>query len=680
MVRRLAIPVVVVTLLLVCAAAPGQAQTGFSDSFHSTSLDNTAWGTGIGGHEGIGTITPQTDGLHMTLTSDNTATVFRQDVNSVCKVQGDFDAQVEYRVLTWPPANGIRLGLGAWPGYAPADLMVRQSDSLGAELYLTLMADGANATNTTDSTGRLRLTRTGDSLAGYFYSSGSWVLLHSHADPQYAAAATISLSMWGHDSTPGVEAVWENFSVTADALACPGPFTPTFSYTFDEAAPENPDILPADDDCPVGAPCKLLWWAEVPDGQPSPGGISGMIHPSSVVGFADASVIPNGAIVAKIFGSRRVGPVGRCATEGTIVPWGDPTVVDATADSSTTTGSPDDLCSFSHWPSQLNGVRDYFLATHPGSILSGRALVRWPGCSPGGPTNILNFDQSDGTGFYMVVGGDPTAPPSPPTTEECGPWVVKYVGLGVTADNPDTSEDEGGIPLRTCIAAGTHTITASLDRNDTPPGDPIVLEDTATCSPNTPAGSGVAVPLNGGTTVLGGIDLTFSNVTEGGSTTVITTTAGPPPPTGFKIVGLAEVPLYFDINTDASYSGDLTVCIKYDESQVAGPEANLKLMQRVDSGFVDVTTSVDAANDIICGSTTHLSIFVVAEPLLAPTPTPGGAPVGGMVNIRAEDYGAPAQTGADSPSHWRAALAGLAAAGVAGLAAAGLYVRRRWLR
>lgn len=96
-----------------------------------------------------------------------------------------------------------------------------------------------------------------------------------------------------------------------------GPYTPTFTYTHDEVAPDNPDILPVDDECPVGAPCKYLWWVEIPDGQPLQHpifGISGAFPSSSIVAFADAAVVPDGAIVGKQTGSLRFGPVGACAT------------------------------------------------------------------------------------------------------------------------------------------------------------------------------------------------------------------------------------------------------------------------------------------------------------------------------------------------------------------------------
>jgi hypothetical protein len=418
----------------------------------------------------------------------------------------------------------------------------------------------------------------------------------------------------------------------------------------------------------VGAACKLLATTELPDGQPVWEWGSYSIVPSPIIGFAGDALVPDGAVTGRSLLSVRIGPLGRCPAEGRIISL-DLTWLDGTTDASTTTGSPSDLCSFSHWPSQLNGMRDDFLAAHPGAALYARRV----GSNPLVCANGLSFTQTDGSILGFEVWGDPTAAP---TNESCGPMLHKEVFLGLSADNPDTPADEGGIPLRTCTAAGTQTVRWLADRRDTPPGDFLALEDTGVCSPNTPAGNNVPVPLNGGTAALAGIDVTFSEITGGGSTTVITTTAGPPPPTGFKIVGLAEIPLYFDINTDASYSGDLTVCVRYDESQVAGPEGNLKLMQRIDSGFVNVTTSVDTASNIICGTTAHLSIFVVVEPLVPS--------VGGIVEMQVGGSGSAASSAAGSsgtsasPSY--IAVAALGAAALLALTAGAWYARKRWSR
>ena len=455
------------------------------------------------------------------------------------------------------------------------------------------------------------------------------------------------------ESTPGVNKV--NVVFERPSL--------TFSYTFDDAAPDDPDVLPAADDCRVGVPCKSLWNLEVPEGQPlAP--VWGVVPPSAVLQGAGPALVPDGAIIGKVSGSWRQGPPGECATEGTIVPW-EFFWLKATTNESTTTGSIADLCSFAQWPTQLNGFRDAFLAAHPGAVLSRRRF----GCPSGYGVNELYFVEPDGSILYTVSGPDLAVSPPPAAVEGCSPELIRSIDLGVSLDNPDTPVDEGGIPLQTCIAPGTHTMT--VDRGA------IVLEDTATCSPNTPAGSGVPVPLNGGTGAVSGIDLTFSQVSSPGSTSVVTTTAGPPPPTGFKIVGLSEIPLYFDINTDASYSGDLTVCIRYDETQVAGPEANLRLMQRVD-GFADITTSVDTVNDVICGTTTHLSIFVVAEPVVSPTPTPHPEAhgVGGAVLL--PPSAVDAESGGTSGGSGPAVATWIVLAGVAGaLGFSGVYVRSR---
>ena len=129
----------------------------------------------------------------------------------------------------------------------------------------------------------------------------------------------------------------------------------------------------------------------------------------------------------------------------------------------------------------------------------------------------------------------------------------------------------------------------------------------------TPAGDNVEVGLSGGLDSIGGLQITFTTVNTAGNTTVVESGAGPPPPTGYKIVGLAGQPRYWDINTSAEHEGPLTVCLKYDETQVVGLEVNLKLMHDEGSGLNNITTSIDTLNDIICGETNSLSPFAIVE-------------------------------------------------------------------
>ncbi len=123
-------------------------------------------------------------------------------------------------------------------------------------------------------------------------------------------------------------------------------------------------------------------------------------------------------------------------------------------------------------------------------------------------------------------------------------------------------------------------------------------------------GSNQTVAPNGGTT------LTFANVTSSGTTTATTssTTANPP-------AGYTPLSQYTDITTTASYSGTITVCLNYNPGQVVNAQA-LNLLHFEVNGWINVTTSNDTSQGIICGNVTSLSPFVIASPALSSTATP----------------------------------------------------------
>lgn len=127
---------------------------------------------------------------------------------------------------------------------------------------------------------------------------------------------------------------------------------------------------------------------------------------------------------------------------------------------------------------------------------------------------------------------------------------------------------------------------------------------------NTPTGAGVNVQLNA-------VALTFENVIQPGETTVTTSTTGPTPPSGFSLGSPAT---YWDINTTATFSGTVQVCINY-AGITFGNEANLRLfhlegatlVDRTDAGYPNVATKT------ICGTSPSLSPFVVLEQLPSAT-------------------------------------------------------------
>ncbi|MHA2274349.1 MAG: SBBP repeat-containing protein, partial [Candidatus Kariarchaeaceae archaeon] len=106
-----------------------------------------------------------------------------------------------------------------------------------------------------------------------------------------------------------------------------------------------------------------------------------------------------------------------------------------------------------------------------------------------------------------------------------------------------------------------------------------------------------------------GVTMTFSEVTSVGSTTITVSNEGPSPPTGFQLNGV-----YYEITTSVTFSGSITICINYDDTGLTPEqEDNLALMHYDETisppDWVNITTSHDMENNIICGETDHLSAF-----------------------------------------------------------------------
>ncbi|MDZ7264677.1 MAG: right-handed parallel beta-helix repeat-containing protein [candidate division KSB1 bacterium] len=125
---------------------------------------------------------------------------------------------------------------------------------------------------------------------------------------------------------------------------------------------------------------------------------------------------------------------------------------------------------------------------------------------------------------------------------------------------------------------------------------------------NTNPGTNVQVNLGSGVTV------TFDNVTGAGNTTLTTSNNGSPPPGGFTIVPLGS-PTYYSITTTATHTGNIKICIQYNNAGMTPQqEAGLKLQVYESGQWKDVTTSLDVNANTICGTVGHLSDFAVMMP------------------------------------------------------------------
>ena len=180
----------------------------------------------------------------------------------------------------------------------------------------------------------------------------------------------------------------------------------------------------------------------------------------------------------------------------------------------------------------------------------------------------------------------------------------------------------------TIICWGQLTLNKQLT---TPPG-------TTTTGSNVPV-----APIDQTTGQPAPVSMTFGTVTSGGTTTVTSSTVGqsgsPTAPSDFR---LGNPPTYYDVVTTATYTGVITLCFDY--SSVSYSNVNqLKLLHYTNGTWVDITSPgyPNTQTHLICGTTTSLSPFLVAQTNAAPSVTSvvlPAAPVAvgsGAINVTA---------------------------------------------
>lgn len=236
-------------------------------------------------------------------------------------------------------------------------------------------------------------------------------------------------------------------------------------------------------------------------------------------------------------------------------------------------------------------------------IQSAGALTCWPG-SP--PSSVVTLPTSFSFGSVSQVASGPT--------QACAVETNGAVDCWTTFGNP-ASPVPSGLGPATQVSTGYQFACALLQSGgvscwgyDTAvPAGLNLLQTQASAS--TPVGSNVTAQLVDRVTNTTPATLTFSSVTTAGQTSLTTSSAGASPPPNFK---LGNPPVYYDITTTATYSGPITVCFTYSPSSFTNA-SNVRLFHETSAGWVDVTTSVDPTTNTVCGQTTSLSPFILAE-------------------------------------------------------------------
>ncbi len=124
----------------------------------------------------------------------------------------------------------------------------------------------------------------------------------------------------------------------------------------------------------------------------------------------------------------------------------------------------------------------------------------------------------------------------------------------------------------------------------------------------TPTGTNVAVTPASSTDGTTPVTVTFGDVTGLGSTTLTTSTTAPALPGGFAI---GSPPVYYDLQTTATYTTPITVCISY--TGITPAPTTMLHYDSTTGTWADVTTSIDTTSQVICGSPPSLSPFALVN-------------------------------------------------------------------
>lgn len=189
----------------------GRAAT-FTDDFDDNALNTSAWIASA--FFGEGSVREVNQRLEITIPFAQQEAIVGASPKYL--ISGDFDATVEYALLSWPSGGGDYLGvsLDAWTEPGSVGVAVGR----GLDGYFVDYHSGMQraAVPTSDSQGRFRLKRTGNAYETYYWKSGGWELLERRRGlataPVYIG---VSVTAKGYQTSLAID----NLAVTATGFS-----------------------------------------------------------------------------------------------------------------------------------------------------------------------------------------------------------------------------------------------------------------------------------------------------------------------------------------------------------------------------------------------------------------------------------------------------------------------------
>jgi hypothetical protein len=208
--------------LFLCLAFAFSSYAGIiTDNFNDNSFNTMLWSTSS--NAGVLSVSETAQRLQVTLTGDNAS----GGVGLRGSVLGDFDLQVNFVLLTdidqfnhdgTPSGVGlIGLGGGVYNLRAVVDFGTPGMGIVGAYLGGTFQQEQPwGWALTSDMSGRLRVTRTGNVFSTYYWGSGNWVPLGSSTST-LTGPADVALGMLA-DGGMTVSVAFDDFYLQSDGF------------------------------------------------------------------------------------------------------------------------------------------------------------------------------------------------------------------------------------------------------------------------------------------------------------------------------------------------------------------------------------------------------------------------------------------------------------------------------
>jgi Tol biopolymer transport system component len=202
-------------------------QIPYVDAFSSDRID-PFWG--IPFRTGSGLTIGQANGqLEVTVPSstanDPSAGYADVGVASACHLMGDFDVQVDYRLLQWAGPAFVNMSFdtfssanGSYETYG----MFVFDPGFGTGISTHFPGPVNTFVNAPEAAGTLRFARIGDTITAYRLVAGSWSPIQSTLDTQTDVGVNLNLfSNAAAFSHPDVKVAYDNFRVSSGAFSCP---------------------------------------------------------------------------------------------------------------------------------------------------------------------------------------------------------------------------------------------------------------------------------------------------------------------------------------------------------------------------------------------------------------------------------------------------------------------------